>query len=267
MNSLKQMMNEIPVPRERLVEVLRVEGLSKTFQHNTHEVKALQNIDFTLYEGEMIAVMGTSGSGKSTLLNMLSAIDAPTKGQLFVDGIQTAVYQEPQATEFRRDTIGFVFQSFQLLEDLTVADNVAMPLILREEKSAYIAPRVDEVLREVGMTEWRAHYPSELSGGQQQRVAIARALIGRPKIVLADEPTGALDFNTTNTILDLLVHLQQAHRQTMVVVTHDAYVATFADRVLFFHDGQIVAEYTNAKTEADLTHILATFQQIARGEL
>lgn len=265
-NPLKMMMNNIPVPQQKLKEVLRVEGLTKVFDKSSHHIQALREVDFTLYEGEMVAIMGTSGSGKSTLLNMLSAIDAPTSGKMFVFGEQKNIHQEPQATIYRRNHIGFVFQSFELLEDLNVMDNIAVPLILKGLTNKEIEVLVEEALDQVGMKKWRTHLPTELSGGQQQRVAIARALIAKPSILLADEPTGALDFNTTNDILNLLVQLNEDLQQTMVIVTHDAYVATFADRVLFFHDGQIVDVYTNKKDEYDLEEILEKFKYVARGE-
>jgi len=264
-NPLKTMMNNIPVPQQKLKEVLRVEGLSKVFDKSSHSIQALREVDFTLYEGEIVAIMGTSGSGKSTLLNMLSAIDAPTSGKMFVSGEHANIYQEPQATIYRRDHIGFVFQSFELLEDLNVTDNITMPLILKGLTHKEIVELVAGALDQVDMTKWRTHLPTELSGGQQQRVAIARALIAKPPILLADEPTGSLDFNTTNEILNLLVQLNEDLQQTMVIVTHDAYVATFADRVLFFHDGQIVDVYTNEKDEYDLGKILEKFKYVARG--
>lgn len=266
-NPLKTMMNNIPVPTSQLIEVIQVKGMTKTFQHESHQVTALQDVNFTIYQGEMVAIMGTSGSGKSTLLQMIGAIDAPTSGQILIRGEQANIYQEPQATLFRRDNIGFVFQSFELLEDLTVADNVAMPLILQDVPHKEIETRVNEVLTQVEMLQWRTHLPAELSGGQQQRVAIARALIARPPILLADEPTGALDFNTTNTILALLQTIQTKKQQTMIIVTHDAYVASYADRVLFFHDGRIVDHYDNERNEYDVGHILEKFKQIARGDV
>lgn len=265
-NPLQKMMNNIPVPQHKLKEVLRVEGLNKVFDKSSHHVQALQDVNLTLYEGEIVAVMGTSGSGKSTLLNMLSAIDVPTSGKMFVFGDQKNIHEEPYATIYRRNHIGFVFQSFELLEDLNVMDNIAMPLILKGISSKEIEELVEEALVQVGMKKWRTHLPTELSGGQQQRVAIARALIAKPAILLADEPTGALDFNTTNDILNLLVKLNEKLKQAMVIVTHDAYVATFADKVLFFHDGQIIDMYINKKEENDLDNILEKFKCTARGE-
>ena len=262
-NPLKEMMNKIPVPA--LKEVLRLDGLHKQFEQTTHHVHALKNIRCTIYEGEMVAVMGTSGSGKSTLLNMISAIDEPSSGTLYLFGENAnAVYKEPNASKFRKEQIGFVFQDFHLLKDLNVEDNIAIPLILNDVPSKHIKSRVETVMRELGIYEWRKHSPQQLSGGQKQRVAIARAIIHEPPILLADEPTGALDVNTTNEILTIFQGLQK-QGQTIILVTHDPYVATIAQRVLFFHDGQIVDSYQNEQLPTDLDHILERFKTISRG--
>lgn len=265
-NPLKQLIDQIPVPQSRLTEVLRVEGMSKVFTQKDHRVNALQNIHCTIYQGEMVAIMGTSGSGKSTLLNMISAIDEPTSGKIFLFGKEAnSIYQEPKASEFRKENIGFIFQSFQLLKDLSVEDNIALPLILHDIPSKEIKERVEATMEQVGIAKWRKHRPHELSGGQKQRVAIARAIITKPPILLADEPTGALDVNTTDDILQLLTNIQQ-EGQTILLVTHDPYVATFANRVLFFHDGSIMDSYQNEKTSTDLDTILSKFKSITRGE-
>ncbi|MFJ7953571.1 ABC transporter ATP-binding protein [Lysinibacillus sp. NPDC096418] len=241
--------------------------MSKVFQQKNHTVNALKNIHCTIYQGEMVAIMGTSGSGKSTLLNMISAIDEPTEGELFLFGKRAQdVYKEPNASKFRKENIGFVFQSFHLLKDLSVEDNIALPLILNDLPSKEIKVRVHQIMEQLNIEAWRKHRPTELSGGQQQRVAIARAIIANPPILLADEPTGALDVNTTDEILQLLVQLQKNMNQTILLVTHDPYVATYANRVLFFHDGAIVDSYQNNKTHEDLDCILTKFKLITRGD-
>ncbi|WP_457812788.1 ABC transporter ATP-binding protein [Lysinibacillus fusiformis] len=241
--------------------------MSKIFQQKHHTVNALKNIHCTIYQGEMVAIMGTSGSGKSTLLNMISAIDEPTEGALFLFGKRAHdVYKEPNASKFRKENIGFVFQSFHLLKDLSVEDNIALPLILNDVSSKEIKVRVQQIMEQLNIAAWHKHRPSELSGGQQQRVAIARAIIANPPILLADEPTGALDVNTTDEILHLLVQLQQNMNQTILLVTHDPYVATYANRVLFFHDGAIVDSYQNNQTAEDLDCILTKFKLITRGD-
>ena len=264
-NPLKDMLNKIPVPTMR--EVLRLDGMSKDFKQATHTVRALKNVHCTIYEGEMVAIMGTSGSGKSTLLNMISAIDEPTAGTLYVFGEHAnEKYKEPNASKFRKEQIGFIFQDFHLLKDLNVEDNIAIPLILNDIPSKVIATRVEEIMKQLGIYEWRKHRPQQLSGGQKQRVAIARAIIHQPPILLADEPTGSLDVNTTNEILKLLTELQK-QGQTIILVTHDPHVATFAERVLFFHDGQIVDSYRNEHTSQDLDVIVERFKTISRGDL
>lgn len=266
-NPLKEVIDAIPIPETRLTEVLRVEGMSKVFQQKHHTVNALKNIHCTIYQGEMVAIMGTSGSGKSTLLNMISAIDEPTEGALFLFGKPADdIYKEPNASKFRKENIGFVFQSFHLLKDLSIEDNIALPLILNDVPSKEIKVRVEQIMEQLNIAAWRKHRPSELSGGQQQRVAIARAIIANPPILLADEPTGALDVNTTDEILQLLVQLQKNMNQTILLVTHDPYVATYANRVLFFHDGAIVDSFQNKHTDEDLDCILTKFKLITRGD-
>ena len=262
-NPLKTMLNKIPVPP--LKEILRIDGMSKSFSLPGHEVQALRNVHCTIYEGEMVAIMGTSGSGKSTLLNMISAIDEPTSGQFYVFGEDAGhIYKEPYASKFRQEQIGFIFQDFHLLKDLNVEDNIAIPLILQDVPSKEIAVKIEQVMKRLGIYEWRKHRVQQLSGGQKQRVAIARAVIHEPPILLADEPTGALDVNTTDEILQQLCELQQ-NGQTIIIVTHDPYVATFAGRVLFFHDGRIVESYQNQQSSTDLDEIMERLKAISRG--
>lgn len=249
------------------IEVLRIENMTKVYKHETHQVFALRDVCCSLYKGEMVAIMGTSGSGKSTLLNMVSALDEPTSGHLYILGERAKeVFKEPKASAYRKENIGFIFQSFQLLKNLNVEENIALPLILNEVSQAEIKERVGWVMEQLGIEKWRKHRPTELSGGQQQRVAVARAIITNPPILLADEPTGSLDFNTTKDIMNLLVQLKEVNKQSILLVTHDPYVATYANRVLFFHDGQIINEYHTTQTEQDLDIILSKFKQITRGE-
>ncbi|MGY3312021.1 putative ABC transport system ATP-binding protein [Peribacillus simplex] len=242
--------------------VLAVRDITRVYKGDGHEVYALKNVSFDLYKGELIAIMGTSGSGKSTLLNVLAALDEPDKGKIQLYGQnKMEIFKEPNATFYRRENIGFIFQSFNLLKDLTVEENIALPLILKGEEKLQIDEKVDSMLKLIGLTGWRKHRPVQLSGGQQQRVAIGRALITSPPIVLADELTGNLDYNTTNEILHELVEMKRNLNQSMLVVTHDPNVATFADRVLFFHDGQIVDEYKCIGTK-DIDNILSKFRLI-----
>jgi putative ABC transport system ATP-binding protein len=243
--------------------VLSVKNLCKTYEGAGHKVQALKNVSFHLYRGELLAVMGTSGSGKSTLLNILGALDEPNEGMIMLNGkVKENMFTEPYATQYRRENIGFIFQSFNLLKDLTVEENIALPLILKGKESDEIDEKVRKMLEIVGLMEWKKHRPIQLSGGQQQRVAIARALITSPPIVLADEPTGNLDFNTSTDILNVLVDMKKRFHQSMIVVTHDPFVATYADRVLFFHDGQIVDVYRCTYEQEDLDRILEKFRKI-----
>lgn len=243
-------------------EILEVVDLSKVYKGQGYEVNALKKVSFKLCKGEFVAIMGTSGSGKSTVLNILGALDSPTSGSVELNGkIQKDFFKEPFASLYRRKNIGFIFQSFNLLKDLTVEENVSTPLILEQTDRKIIKERVDEVLELVGLTQWRHHRPIQLSGGQQQRVAIARAIISRPPIILADEPTGNLDYNTSKEVLNTLIEMKENYNQSILLVTHDPNVASYADRILFFHDGEIVEEYS-CQGKNDLESILAISKSI-----
>ncbi len=246
--------------------MLSVENISKTYKMAGNPVQALKDISFTLKRGELIAIMGTSGSGKSTLLHVLAALDEPDTGKITVNGQYSKnMFIEPQATDYRRDMIGFIFQSYNLLKDLTIEENIALPLLLKEESQETITRKVGEMLSLMGLEEWKHHRPIQLSGGQQQRVAIGRALITQPPLVLADELTGNLDTNTTKDILRVLTEMKEKFNQSMLMVTHDPIVATYADRVLFFHDGEIVNEYSCTGID-DMDAIMHIFQQILAGQ-
>ncbi|MGH1295718.1 ABC transporter ATP-binding protein [Bacillus pretiosus] len=243
--------------------VLAVQDLSKTYESVDTNVRALQNVSLELNKGELLAIMGTSGSGKSTLLNILGALDKPDEGVVYVNGeVPNNMFVEPCATEYRRDNIGFIFQSFHLLKDLSVEENIALPLILSADSEEEIREKTNKILDVLGLVNWRNHRPVQLSGGQQQRVAIGRALITSPPIVLADEPTGNLDFNTSNDILRVLVDMKQRFNQSMILVTHDPHIATYADRVLFFHGGENVDDYTCTHGVNDMNIILDKFKKL-----
>lgn len=217
------------------MEILNVQHLSKTYGNGENKVNALKDVSFTLKQGEFAAVIGESGSGKSTLLNCIGALDSPTAGRIYMDGKDLFSMKEEQRTIFRRRNIGFVFQSFQLVAELTVEQNIMFPILLdyrRPEQSA-----VDEILEVLGLTGRRNHLPSQLSGGQQQRVAIGRALITRPKLILADEPTGNLDSKNSSDVIDLLIKASRHYRQTILMITHNHHLTTSADRVLRVSDG------------------------------
>ncbi len=217
------------------MDILKVQQLSKTYGKGENQVNALKNVSFTLRQGEFAAVVGESGSGKSTLLNCIGALDTPTAGNIYMDGKDLFSMKEEQRTIFRRRNIGFVFQSFQLVAELTVEQNIMFPILLDYRKPEQSA--VNEILEVLGLKERRHHLPSQLSGGQQQRVAIGRALITRPKLILADEPTGNLDSKNSQDVIDLLVRASRLYQQTILMITHNNHLTTSVDRVLRVSDG------------------------------
>jgi len=219
---------------------LECRGLSRQLRSGNLALTVLDGIDLCIAQGEVVAVVGASGSGKSTLLGLLAGLDRPSAGQVFVLGREITALDEDQLALLRRDAIGFVFQSFQLLPNLTARENVLLPLELTRAKSA--AERCDELLARVGLEARGHHYPSQLSGGEQQRVALARAFAPRPRILLADEPTGNLDADTGERVLSLMLSLREDADSTLLLVTHDPRVAERADRVLTLERGRVVAE-------------------------
>lgn len=221
--------------------VIAVEGLSKRYMTGDIEVHALDGVSFAVAPGEFVAIMGPSGSGKSTLMNLIGCLDRPTEGRLRLEGIDIGALTSDGLAEIRRKTIGFVFQTFNLLPRLSALDNVAMPLSYAAVSRRERRTRAADLLAAVGLANRASHCPPQLSGGQKQRVAIARALVNDPAIVLADEPTGALDTRTGREILALLQSLN-AQGRTIVIVTHDEEVARHAGRVLRFRDGRLVAD-------------------------
>ncbi len=217
------------------MEILKVQHISKIYGRGDNQVNALRDVSFTLEQGEFAAVVGESGSGKSTLLNCIGALDTPTSGNIYIDGKDLFSMKEEQRTIFRRRNIGFVFQSFQLVSELTVEQNIIFPILLDYRKAEQSA--VNEILEVLGLKDRRNHLPSQLSGGQQQRVAIGRALITRPKLILADEPTGNLDSKNSQDVIDLLVKASRLYQQTILMITHNNHLTTSVDRVLRVSDG------------------------------
>lgn len=217
------------------MEILRVEHLSKTYGTGESKVDALKNVSFALEKGEFAAVVGESGSGKSTLLNCIGALDNPTSGTILMDRQNLFAMKEEERTLFRRRNIGFIFQSFQLVAELNVEQNIIFPLLLDYRRPDM--DRVDEILGLLGLTDRRLHLPNQLSGGQQQRVAIGRALITRPKLILADEPTGNLDSKNSQDIMNLLTKASRIYRQTILMITHNKSLTVSVDRVLQMADG------------------------------
>lgn len=217
------------------MEILNVQHLTKIYGKGENQVHALKDVSFTLEQGEFAAVVGESGSGKSTLLNCLGALDTPTSGHIRMAGKDLFSMKEEQRTIFRRRNIGFVFQSFQLIAELNVEENIMFPILLDYRKPELSA--VNEILEVLGLKERRHHLPNQLSGGQQQRVAIGRALITRPKLILADEPTGNLDSKNSQDVVDLLVKASRLYQQTILMITHNNNLTVSADRVLRVSDG------------------------------
>lgn len=217
------------------MEILKVQNLCKTYGTGEAKVDALKNVSFSLEKGEFVAVVGESGSGKSTLLNCIGALDVPTSGTVTMDGNNLFSMKEEERTIFRRRNIGFIFQSFQLVSELTVEQNIAFPLLLDYRKPK--ASDVEEILELLGLTERRNHLPRQLSGGQQQRVAIGRALITKPKLILADEPTGNLDSKNSQDVIDLLTKASRHYQQTILMITHNNGLTSMVDRVLRVTDG------------------------------
>ena len=217
------------------MEILKVQKLCKTYGTGAVKVDALKDVSFSLEKGEFVAVVGESGSGKSTLLNCIGALDVPDSGVITMDGNNLFTMKEEERTIFRRRNIGFIFQSFQLVSELTVEQNIVFPLLLDYRKPK--TSDVEEILELLGLTDRRNHLPSQLSGGQQQRAAIGRALITKPKLILADEPTGNLDSKNSQDVIDLLTKASRHYQQTILMITHNNSLTSMADRVLRVIDG------------------------------
>ena len=250
--------------------ILDVHGLRKVYttRFGGAKVEALKNVTFTVETGEYVAIMGESGSGKTTLLNILAALDKPTTGTVLLGGKNLSEIPEETAAAFRRDNLGFVFQDFSLLDTFSLEDNICLPLVLAGRPRAEMRGRLAPLADELGIAELLKKYPYEVSGGQKQRAAVARALITRPQILLADEPTGALDSRSTDELLRLFAQINRAG-QTVVMVTHSVRAASCASRVLFLRDGEVSLELrrgadTDARFYQRITDVLT--QQQTGGE-
>lgn len=219
---------------------IQVKNLYKIFRVGNEKVRALNGVNLTIYKGEFCAIVGTSGSGKSTMLNMLAGLEKPTKGEVIVAGEHLEKMNENQLVKFRREHVGFIFQSFNLLGTMNAIENVALPLTFRGVDKKIREAKAVEMLKLVGLPKHMKHRPNEMSGGQQQRVGVARALVLDPEIIFADEPTGNLDSKTSAEVLGLMRKVVTEKNQTMVMVTHDNHLAGFADRIFHIIDGKIV---------------------------
>lgn len=222
--------------------ILELRSITKSIDTGTHRVDILRGIDLTIERGEFVAIMGASGSGKSTLLGLLAGLDAPTTGEIRLDGDEISRLAEDSLAGIRGRKIGFVFQSYQLIPTLTAEENVLLPAELAGEATSGALERARMLLDTVGLAERREHYPVQLSGGEQQRVALARAFMRKPPLLLADEPTGNLDSTNGRQVLDLLLSLNRSEGATLVLVTHDRDLATYATRVITLKDGVVVSD-------------------------
>ncbi|MEA4987552.1 MAG: ABC transporter ATP-binding protein [Anaerovorax sp.] len=220
--------------------ILRAETLSKSYEMGEIQVKALDDVSFSIEEGEFVVVLGPSGSGKSTLLNIIGGMDQPTSGKVFLYSEEVTSYDEKKLTEYRRNKIGFVFQFYNIMANLTAEENVELATEISEDPLDVL-----EMLEAVGLDERKDHFPAQMSGGEQQRVSIARAVAKNPAILLCDEPTGALDFNTGISILGLLKKVNREMNKTVIVITHNTDIAFMADRVIKMRSGKIISNEIN----------------------
>ena len=234
--------------------VIRVTDLYKIYRMGDTKVYALNGVSFEIHKGEFCAIPGPSGSGKSTLLNMLAGLEHPTKGEIVIAGKHIEKLNESQLVKFRRERVGFIFQSYNLIATMNALENVALPLSFRGIPRDVRMKKAKEYLKLVGLEKFMKHMPSQMSGGQQQRVGIARALVVNPQIIFADEPTGNLDSRTTMEVLKFMQQIVREQKQTLVMVTHDNNLATYADRIFKIIDGKIVHIEENHK-EVDLLEL------------
>ncbi|GIO22114.1 ABC transporter ATP-binding protein [Oceanobacillus sp. J11TS1] len=222
--------------------LLKVESVEKIYGKGANTFQALEDISFAIDHGEFVGVMGPSGAGKSTLLNVLATIDTPTKGDIYVEEDNIAKMKEDKLADFRRDHLGFIFQDYNLLDSLTVRENILLPLAIAKQPAKEIEEKVNTISRSFGIEGLLDKYPYQISGGQKQRTASCRALVSNPKLIFADEPTGALDSKSATDLLESLSSLNEEHETTIMMVTHDAYAASFCRRILFIKDGRLSKE-------------------------
>lgn len=231
---------------ENAKALLKTNSLKKFYYTDEIETTALAGVNLEIKEGEFVAIMGPSGCGKSTLLNIIGLLDNPSEGEFYFNDLEISGYNERKRADLRKSNIGFVFQSFNLIDELTVFENIELPLIYLKYSSSERKKRVEEVMEHMKIMHRRNHFPQQLSGGQQQRVAISRAVVAKPKLILADEPTGNLDSANGQEVMNLLTELNQSGT-TVIMVTHSPIDAEYAHRVIHLFDGQIVSENINAK--------------------
>lgn len=223
-------------------DILRISNIEKYYGSGGNLTKALSDVSFQVHEGEFIGIMGASGSGKTTLLNCISTIDTVSAGHIFLDGTDVTEIREKDIARFRRENLGFIFQEFNLLDTLTVRENISLALTFNRLPAGKIMERVEDMADKLGIRDILDKFPYQVSGGQKQRCACARAMINRPRLILADEPTGALDSHSSQMLLDTIRNMNESLSATILMVTHDAFTASYAGRILFLKDGQIFTE-------------------------
>ena len=223
-------------------EILKLDHIQKFYGNEGNVTKAIQDIDFSVQEGEFLGIMGASGSGKTTMLNCISTIDTVSAGHIYLDGTDVTEIKEKAIAKFRRENLGFIFQDFNLLDTLTIRENIALALTINHIPVGEIEPRVEEIAKSLNIADILDKYPYQVSGGQKQRCACARAIINHPKLILADEPTGALDSHLSQMLLSTMQSMNENLGATILMVTHDAFSASYANRILFLRDGVIFTE-------------------------
>ena len=247
-------------------KIVEISKLIKDYGKLSNKHKVLKEIDLDIDEGEFISIMGPSGSGKTTFLNIMSTIDKATSGKVIIDGKDVNSLKEEELARFRRDVIGFVFQDFNLLDSMTIRDNIALPLTLNSERIEIILERIDKLTKLLGIEKHLDKYPYQLSGGQRQRTAICRALVASPKVIFADEPTGALDSKASAEVLECFANINKAYNTTIIMVTHDARAASYADRVMFLKDGRISGEIDSSGNRSELFKKILNMIAVMGGE-
>lgn len=227
--------------------ILKLENIEKIYGKKDNQYIAIKDISFEIKEGEFVGIMGPSGAGKSTLLNLVSGIDKPTNGSLLIDGEDITKFSDDKLSTFRRDKLGFIFQDFNLLDTLNIKDNIALPLAIANIDSKEINDRIDKISKILNINNLLNKYPYEISGGQKQRAASARAIVTNPKLILADEPTGALDSKSSKELLESMENLNKDNDSTIMMVTHDTFSASYCERILFVKDGSIFTEISRGE--------------------
>jgi len=230
-------------------ELIRIQDVEKYYGKENNITKAINRVNFSVAEGEFIAIMGASGSGKTTLLNVLSTIDRVTAGHIYFDGKDITEMRENKLADFRKENLGFVFQDFNLLDTLTIEENIILAMTLRGFSKKEIDNKTEQICQQLGINDIRGKFPYQVSGGQKQRCACARALVNNPRLILADEPTGALDSKSAQTLLETLCKMNDEMKATILMVTHDVFSASYCKRILFLKDGEIFNELIRGKKE------------------